>query len=552
MHRQLEDQKTALRQSKVGTRTLLHFVAEANKLTVKILLLLLLPVCARSAGFPPPFVHNPFSTNAIANGPATGWIVIWNGSVPVWSQDGSALTNLPVQAVLAGLGITTSNFGHTVTVSLQNPLPLDSVTISNLIALNVGLNLGGNQSSNLWATGIATNNGVAGNVLLIAPGAATGSWGPDPLLSANNYWTGSNNFSGIVVFSGATNVESLNIHTATNQTANPFAVYNSSNAFPVTISPSGGLSVGYPDTTEPGPGNILTLGKVTAVNFVLQTNAAQALMYFTNYPSTANGAIPIPSIRQPTFYLNETNNVGWWVATGNQAADGYLIFSIDQDQGNPGTGLQPQRMLTNTFGDSIVFGTVPGYGAVQANKKVLVYIASSFGIDIAPNATNFINAMGAGTYTFSEASGVDGSTAIGSGAAAAVVTSTNSFYMGYFSGAGMNGSEIANFFAGTLSGQNSSSGNSNTVIGNFCDFPVDASTNQLNVVNLIWGRGANLNANVRAAGVVTVNNFLELHSTGTAPAGTFLPSGNDGMFWNSNKVVYWVTTTKTNVVSDGR
>jgi len=29
-------------------------------------------------------------------------------------------------------------------------------------------------------------------------------------------------------------------------------------------------------------------------------------------------------------------------------------------------------------------------------------------------------------------------------------------------------------------------------------------------------------------------------------------TGNGGMLWNSNKVLYWVTTTKTNLVSDGR
>jgi hypothetical protein len=42
------------------------------------------------------------------------------------------------------------------------------------------------------------------------------------------------------------------------------------------------------------------------------------------------------------------------------------------------------------------------------------------------------------------------------------------------------------------------------------------------------------------------NLFLTSKTTVVAP------TSNDGVFWNSNKVLYWVTTTKTNVVSDGR
>lgn len=46
----------------------------------------------------------------------------------------------------------------------------------------------------------------------------------------------------------------------------------------------------------------------------------------------------------------------------------------------------------------------------------------------------------------------------------------------------------------------------------------------------------------------TTDFSLLSHST---PIGN-LPTGNDGNLWNSNKVLYWVTTTKTNLISDGR
>jgi hypothetical protein len=55
------------------------------------------------------------------------------------------------------------------------------------------------------------------------------------------------------------------------------------------------------------------------------------------------------------------------------------------------------------------------------------------------------------------------------------------------------------------------------------------------------------------------NNFFngnEIHSQDlelkSAAAPNNLPTGNNGYLLNSNKVLYWVTTTKTNLISDGR
>lgn len=48
-------------------------------------------------------------------------------------------------------------------------------------------------------------------------------------------------------------------------------------------------------------------------------------------------------------------------------------------------------------------------------------------------------------------------------------------------------------------------------------------------------------------GVTTVTNLV-LASKAEPPT---IPSASDGTLWNSNKTLYWVTTTKTNSVSDG-
>lgn len=98
---------------------------------------------------------------------------------------------------------------------------------------------------------------------------------------------------------------------------------------------------------------------------------------------------------------------------------------------------------------------------------------------------------------------------------------------------------------------------------------VSASTdNQLNIKANVLQVSGSITA-VGVSSTSTGNSLIGGTFTGTHtgngssltnlvfPAVTFASivgnvTGNGGMLWNSNKVLYWVTTTKTNLVSDGR
>jgi hypothetical protein len=56
----------------------------------------------------------------------------------------------------------------------------------------------------------------------------------------------------------------------------------------------------------------------------------------------------------------------------------------------------------------------------------------------------------------------------------------------------------------------------------------------------------NLSTNIST--IATANGIIP----GVAATLFIAPTGNDGTIWNSNKVSYWVTATKTNLINDGR
>jgi hypothetical protein len=242
-------------------------------------------------------------------------------------------------------------------------------------------------------------------------------------------------------------------------------------------------------------------------------------------------------VGQVSRFSTMTNNgadsggAGWFVVTCPTITDNVLGMFVDKEKaiGFPGSipyRLPPQRWLTNILflGDGIYIGEPPGWGYVGTNtsttpKLNLRFIDSVYvvGGGSCPyltnlNAANVLDSFG----TLLALNSCEGS-AIQGAFAPTLTTSTNDVLTGALMSSWV-GQSHENTFVG-INIDNSTSGNSNTVLGAHCDLPINATDQQLNIANLIWGSKAFLSGNTPASGTVTINSNLVVRGNDVATNG---------------------------------
>lgn len=147
-----------------------------------------IPILLLPFSCPAPTFPNWFSTNTAATiqAPASGWLLGFSNSVPTWTLDGGALTNVNIADVE------------------QTNWPVAAITNAGTMAYsNAPLANSGLANSTITLNGTATHITTTSATIALG-GSATLDTGSDiPLLSGNNPWTGSNYFGAAVT--GPTN-----------------------------------------------------------------------------------------------------------------------------------------------------------------------------------------------------------------------------------------------------------------------------------------------------------------------------------------------------------
>ena len=438
-----------------------------------------------------PTVTSLFGTETILVGTSTNNQLITVNNLLTNVNAATVRTITPQQITNTLPSIATTNWVISGYYQLANPSNYVTATVTNGLA-----------TTNWTAlTFYPTSNPSAFVTTSVTNGLATTNWvvANSALLAGTNTFTGTNTFNGVT---WQTNIAWFG---SAKQSYIDGAGQFSGHAAAASVASGVNLDSGNPATqiVATGAGSTFTTAGVgTAVtNLLTGTNALNAAQIVGTFTNNTSG-----NAATATNALN--------VATG--ITNAWQTYSQGVTNGYPWTNIVMQQAVHATNAD--VAGTVASIATNVLTSAQVTNVLPAILTNYAGDVNNVNGSVTASNAVFG--GGGTGTLGLNVGAGMLVVTNGN---VGI--GATNPPEKLTVIGNQTLSGTLSVS-NDVTLVGAASD--------------LVVGGNVTINGTLSAT-----NTFIS--GTTTMPTA----SATGGWLWNSNQVLYWVTSTKTNVISDG-